>query len=1210
MWRRFIWACAFILALGLWGTHCSRAADQAFLDNIKFGDTASEAAHGVGSTGSSVIETLSTEMGSLRHDYTVRTVTGKGSTVAVSVAAPAAGKLLLLEVREIHNRRPRAFGYMVLVNGSELYFRTYEEYGAGPNHYFIAVPPELAAGGERLEVTFRSEGGAAFSLEQLWVYEDFFAQVAEREQVYRRMGLIIPHQLMKTAEQRDAYEGLTCYSPIGLLAFAGYATPGVDANRGHLEKMLTLSAATEMPLLLVVNGTGWGGKPNGADGLGGYFSDARYSIVNYDRATGAYRPSWPGMWGNISTPTLRDPHLNSYLEARFTRVLGDLRDRLDLFLAQGTPSRPWLIREFAPVSGELSNFTIASARNAGLVLDPTDGLSFEERLFMHRDAAQAWQDFADSTVRVVERDSVVVEQGQVRLPEEQMLDDLYSHPDFLGTHPVNDPRWCGGQMGMVDGLWSSGEMGQGHEYRDIAMYDYVRARGKLSMINMERTILKENFGVLKNHYARGFQFVCLFNAYQDDATLVRSVDDIDDEPSLAAVHREPSVLDLNFRRDAAPGPAARIVSMMNVDAERNRLMVTDVGSSGRILYRLDNVGELFTAKLNLHLDGRVSPGERNRIDVYAGPTPDEMRLVKSLTAAELPCPDHWTPWMTSEASVDLGDTMIGLGEYFLRLDFQAAGAADAAFLLSLHVGSQWSRRSGHVGGSPFTIRESRVTQLWVQDRALAERWLSKYRELGGEDEVWRRAADMYGRGWYRAVYRLLNGEISQILPARYVVRGHGRLGRYPVEVKLPAADQAVVVKLREFGPEVIDFTLASPSDGQAVRLAFPELASGRAWAVQARGDNQYRVTAVDTDAAVSPAAFDFVVGRGEPVVKHASHLPRTLTARCTMVRGNRIVVDCQNLELMGYNDGIELTLAKNAVRSRTPDNAAFPADDKGGPGPVAMDQVEMVLDEQGVVTEIKATYGYDRGRIKAFQPPVLVGDLSNGVIELENGNRYELSYGKQGGTALDTVALNGNIMSYEVRHLAAALKPGQEVELQYCPYRGGGLPRLVSLRQPRHVLLEEDFTKTVGDEWKGKAFAVAGVEVAPHKPEPNYLYKVVMRLLRPTEHFVPGSVVYHIRHDEPLRTTAVEFTARAFEQSSRVTFYVSRDGRDWTKCGQFDSTWQNNISQNLQGLPPNFVDLTPAVEGLREFYLKMELAVNSADERFCVGRLQVVTEGQ
>jgi hypothetical protein len=1187
----------------------------AFTDLVEFGKAQSESSHGLKTSGHVKFETLSVEMGNLRDRYEVLTLTGKGAKTTVVVRAPHPGRPLLLEVQEIHDRRADAFGYMVLANDRELYFRTYQEYGAGPNHYFVQVPSDVIGQAETVKITFRGEGGAPFSLGKLWAYADFFGRVAEPEKVYRGMGVLLPSALLKTPEQRQRYAGLKCYAPLGYLDFVDYGFGGLDGNRARLHKWLQLSADTAMPVQMIINGTAWGGMPTGPDGLGGYFSDPRYSLLSYNAARARFQPAWPNMWASSSWPTLRDPWLNAFLEKRFQRVFGDLPERLDRFRLQGTPAAPILVREFAPASGEISNVTIAHARKDGVTLEPADGLGRDERLWMHRDAVRGWQEFADSTVAAAGRDRVMVDRGIVSLPKTQLADDLFSHPDFLTDAPMNDPRWGGGQHGMVEGLWSSGEMGRGTEYRDIAMYDYVRARGKLAMINMERTILKEDFTVLKNHYQRGFQFVTLFNAYAHDEKYVKAVDGMDDEPALPAVHREPALLDVICSRDLAPGPSHRIVSIENLGIRNNlRLAVTDPARPGQVTYRLDNVGEPFTSPLSLHLDGRVSPGAGNRIEVLAGDGPDRLRTVATLTDRQLACPDHWTPYMTSETTVDLGDGMIGKSSYLLRLVFHSADAADAAFLLKLHVGTQWARRSGHVAANPFTVRQSRVMQLWVQDRAMAARWLKRYRALGGEDAVYREAADLFERGWYRSALNLLAGEVSQLVPATYVVRGHGRLGRYPVEVALPDESAMVRVTLHKVGMDGYEFSLRSEAPQQGCRLTISGLDPDRSWRVEPVAPDRFRLLRDLEGAGAAPAtvtirdgkvAVDLEVARVE---ERRPPLPRTLVARYLGRQHGKLIVDLQDLELMGYDEALELPIAKGATSVRVPDNPAFPAAPTNI-WPERLDRVELTLDASNQVTAVKATYGRDRGRIRAFYPPVLVGKLSNGVIELENGNRYALHYDKKTGTSFDTVALQGAIVDYEIRALEEAFKPGQDVEVAYCPYAAkGGLKRLIRVSQPRTLLLDEDFTKTTGDEWKAKAVAVEGLDVRLHKPEPNYLTKVQLRLLRPVAAFVPGIVTYHIAHDRPLATTVVEFTARAFEDSSRVEFWVSDDARTWTKLGQFDNTWQNNISQQLTALPPQFIDLTPAVMGRKGFYLKVQLAVNSADERFCVGRLRVITE--
>jgi hypothetical protein len=71
------------------------------------------------------------------------------------------------------------------------------------------------------------------------------------------------------------------------------------------------------------------------------------------------------------------------------------------------------------------------------------------------------------------------------------------------------------------------------------------------------------------------------------------------------------------------------------------------------------------------------------------------------------------------------------------------------------------------------------------------------------------------------------------------------------------------------------------------------------------------------------------------------------------------------------------------------------------------------------------------------------------------------------------------------------------------------------------------------------------------------------------------------------------------------------DGKNWTKVGRFDNTWQNNIPQSPNSktwkFPPQTVDLTSTVNGLKDFYLKISLTTGDADDRFCLGGFRILT---
>jgi hypothetical protein len=1162
-----------------------------------------------------LVEQLDTEMGTLKSSNSVRTVPHKGDELSFEVPFDAGAKSLILEFQEIHNRRPDAYGYTVVINGRDVYFRTYQELGAGPNHFFVEVPEDLLKGGSPLKVTLRHEGGGAFSIARVWAWEDFFNTTAKSEQVFKPMGLLLPPDAIKIdgkpakpkteeewvalfEEQKKRFAGLKDYSPVGTLGFGG-SYGGRDPKDGNksLLKGFRISGLTAMPGEMMLNGLGWFSGPTGPDGLGGYFSDIRYQKTSFNPQKGAWQASFPNIWGNTPAYTLRDPNMNAFLEKRFQQMMSGAPEELARLRLAGTPPQPILVREFAPSSGEITDEVVKSAAKDGVKLDPTDGMSLEERMWMHKDTLRTWQDYADSLRKAMGRDIAVVDRGKLVLPDEQSFDNFYAHPNFMTDDPAGDERYGGGQHGMVDGLWSSGEIGatSGHQdigantkFRDVAMYDYLPANGKFAAINLERTMLKENFEVLRLYYERGSQFLCLFNADDGDEKFVRGVDGIENDPASPPSHAQP------------------VVTMEKIETP---------GSKGKTpfhreaLYRLTSAGDPFPSGLTLDVDGRVSPGDANKIEVFLGDSPKDMKLVATLTEKELPDPDHWTPQMTSQYSMELGDAMIGKNETYLKFVFHAEGAEDAAFLISQNVKTRWPKQSGYLAKTNLTRKDTRTLQLWLQERSVCERLLRYYREAGGEDAIWKQAKALYDEGRYASARRLIGPAMSEILPARYLVRGHGKLGRYPVSVRLPGDDQSVFVTLENIGPDAVKFSLHSESDSSKVDLVFDDLDPKKSWALESSAGGGYRLIAgkpVDKRVSVKDGKVSVALDHINPPPAKPK-LPSKLVARFLGQRGNTISFDLQDLELMDYGSNMSLPLVKGAPHTRSADGLEN-TELASAKSPKPHDEVTLDINDQGEVTAIHSRYGYDKGRIKKFHPPVVIGGASNGAIELENGKKYELVFEKGSAAGnFETVALQGGIISNELQSLASAFKPGDEVEIFYSPYaEKKGLPRIITVKQPRKLLLDVDYTKD--PEWKKAAHSVKDVDVKPHRPEPNYLYKIEIPMMRPVKAFDPGTVVYHITNDKPLGTTAVEFAARAFDASSRVTFYTSPDGKKWTRVGQFDKTWQNSIPQNLGSLPYQFLDLTPQVEGLKSFYLKAELAMNSADHRYCLAKLRVATE--
>jgi hypothetical protein len=1165
----------------------------------------------VSTTGQVISEELATEMGAFRRTYAVRTIIGTGSSLTFTIPVPPAATSLILELQEIHQRREKAFAYTVACAGRDGYFRTYAEKGAGPNHWFMTLP-DPAAGATQVTVTITSAGPSPFSLGRVWLYGDFFTTVDAQEQVYRPLML-----MGKFAKPTAKEPAMRSFGPFGTFIKNDYANLPAAVTQRNLREFLTDSGTLQQPFQFLWNGPTWGGALSGPDGRGGYFNDVRYSVLSYDPAHDTFVPSFPNMWGSTFWATFRDPWLNHMLARRFVAGLEGHTRIIDELKIQGLAPQPFFLREMGPPLGEITAATIAAAAAEGITLDPRAGLDARARMWLYRDAVRLWQEIAASHAAAIPRDSVVVDRGTLRLPTSQLSEDQYSHTIFKSEAPMQDARWFGGQTGIVPGFWTTGEL----FWDRFDAYDYVKANGKLVHGNLEATILKQDCSPLRTLYASGFQYACFLNDGPDFTASIRRADDCDELPALPATNHERVVFAVPIGLQGTLGRAEQVLDHDNLSIQRQshenadvtttaKLIVKDLDRPGQITWRVADGGEPFTAGLRLRLDGRIAPGAGKAIEIWTGTTVETLRRHRVLAVADLPCPDHWTPFMTSTCEIDLGTQMIGTTQLIIRLVLIAAQATDAVFLIDAQVTSQWPRASGPLVASTWTMRQQRTLQLWIQDRVVAQHLIERYAREGGDPGVLAEAQALADELRYRSVQRLLLGALSEILPARYVVRGHGRLGRHGLDITLPKPDDVLVITLESLSSTGCTFSVESveaPTPGQTFTVALAT-ASAAPCQLTCVGTNRFQLALNAHQVGMAPvigAMTMTATAAVAPLTPPAKKLPATLVARYLDGDRQRIRVDTQDLALMDFQDALELPVAPEVACQRRPERLRQPGDDSW---PQPWDQVTLSLDPRGQVTAISAVYGADRGRIARVIPPSPRGAFTNGGVVLDNGQHYEFSY----GTMLDTVAMHGRFCAYETRMIASGLQPGQELSLTYSPYTEGGTTRrLISLHQPYAVLLDEDYLAMPAESWTRNATASHQLRVGPHIPEPNYLHDISLQLLRPTEAFVEGWVSYRVQGQTPLDMTVVEFAARAFEDSSAVDFLISDDAVAWTFCGRFDNTWQNSYPQSINSKawrnPRQFIDLTPMVRGKTGFYLKMVLRVNPADERFCVEALRVLT---
>ena len=1068
-----------VLAVLPWG------ARGAAIDQIRFADSKSEQAHAFSAVGQVTSKPLHMEIGTFKTTAPAQTVLGKGAAVSFELAVNGGSGPVLLEIQEVHNRRPQVFGYTVLVNEKEVYFRTYEEIADGPNHYFVQVPRGLITGG-KARITLRNEGDAPFSLGRVWAYADF-EKLAAADGTWRAMPILGNAEILlgflgekgKKPSYSD-YQRLSGTAAdlqpwkemYAQFAPAGVFTPGFNYQilypghgnsdfsiREKVSGLLDLASKAGVTSQFVMHGGEWGGQPSGPDGRGGFFHDLRYSQACFRTISKDYSPTWPGTPGNTIWPTRYEPTLEQFLHTRVERTCRILAQEIGFLQAQGVQLKPvYLMADQGPALwtqgqsfGDFTPEMVAAAQRDGITLDPEDGLSHEERLWMHRNLTRFCSGGGKAMVRGLGRDFIRVAGGKFTLPEHQLNDNLFSHPFFDPSYPCYDDRWAGWQNGVSPDNWTGGET---LEKLNPDYYDYVAALGKLTCVNLERGATP-NYNYIEKLYQRGFQHVNLYSYKIGDLEpLLKDTVDMEKHPCLPARHHLRKLLDIDFSRDATLGSQQQAVSVDNIELPNTfgkTACLADTSREGSIIYHFSNGGASLPkgvlVRLNFLSKSYVRENPDNSLAVSVGEAPCKLLPVKSVSFQDLEVTKYW-PFHRATI-VDLGDALAGRSEGYVRITLKTGGKLKPTSFKGLDIAIPWEKTSGHPGGEPFSIRQMRTLRLWTQDRAVFERLVARYGAQGGTEEIAAKAQGMLEEGRPLAATRFLSGEYSHLLPARFAVRGDGPLGRYPLAIKLADAQRTALVELVKAGTTetTLVFTTREP---QNCRVQMSGLPAHSRYQLKNQGGNRFSVSATSTGSLIAGAdgtlAADLQIkpipipGEEGFLAAETGRVPSRKLSAMALGGGSYEVHDP---ELFEFNP-LVITNAPGAKVTRVRDDGQ-PAPN-GSAGTRTADKVELTLNEAGQAIEIKAIYGEVEGKIKSFQPPAVRPVPCNGILELENGNRYELMF-RHGFTRLELPGLKDLTRANPIDSYARVLLPGKSVKITYCPYTWkGSLPRIQVLQ--------------------------------------------------------------------------------------------------------------------------------------------------------------------
>jgi hypothetical protein len=1175
-------------------------------DHLVFGDPASESAHGLKfSQHESRIVQIDSKLGVLERRYTAREVEGKGAALDFTLEIPASALRaskgpVTLEFREIHHRRPGVFGYRILVAGQEVYFRNYEESGSGPNHFFVEIPRALVPADGKLPVQIVAESGAPFSLAEVWVYPDFQSLVKSQGIVPGKMGFIlglspqlagIPVDLKKNPEEKlrvaealqKKYGGLQTYE-LGLMGSVPYTLRSRPEGQKSIDDTLDISARTGLAYHLMFS-SWWGGAATGMDGRGGYFSDLEYEGVRFNPETKTYNPSFPNQWGSTLWPTRNDPHLNRINNLRIERLSRYLADRRATLELGGNALPPGVIyAEMGPGYGlEVNRQSRELALQEGVVLDPEDGISREEAEWALKNYGAYFAQQIPAYRAGLGRGTVKISDGKIELPTDPLFDNIYTHGFWGVGAPLSDPKFAFWQANLNEGMWNSGELTEAYPQ---AWYDYVVANGRIACVNIERVMI-QSLRYMPFAYGNGLQFVCLFNAKPGDEELLKKEDGIADNPN-PPIDYPRRVLDVNFARDKAPAKSPGVIEASGLSnaTDRGRVHPLVSGEPGAFLVEIHDAETEFANGLDLMVSGTIgrNPKPGSFIKIFAGPSTGDLQEIKSLVETDFESGKGWGA--RSFATVDLAPVAKGMEKVFVRVEIASAGLPGEVGVTEVSAYMPWSDKAGQADGSVPTLGESRCRSLWVQQRARLDRMNQMFKEAAGPSNVLEEAAKLQQRGLYTEALELLFREYAQVLPARYAVKGSGRLGSYPVEVSIGNPEEVLIVDLLKISPDGIDMELRAASDTPC-SIAFTGLPSGSRWKLErvAGARFELRPAGGDGDGTAvvkGRAAFDLTVG-----LPPLPPLPRTL-----VVQGSGAGFAIHDIDLTDGEMARRIPLAEDALVTRR--KVGEPLNDNRYRGGTDGDRLTLSINEAGEVERIDAEYGRDEGRIKSFTPPSVFPEPCNGIIELDNGNRYELGYNR-GMTETEVVGLSA-LKASSLETIAQAFAPGQWVEISYAPYTvSGRVPRAIKITQPVETIFQEDYVNS-DETWDQRAVEVDGLQVKD------------LRGLKlwPVKAWTPGHVIYRIDAPRPLGQTSVGFTGRLIlNPDNRITIFVRTDGGEWHKCGEYITASPG--SNNFRAL--KMVDVTPWVRGKKSFDLKVEMLTTNST--WCsIGSIEVRTEGE
>ncbi|MFD0711686.1 S-layer homology domain-containing protein [Paenibacillus sp. GCM10027626] len=1191
------------------GTGPGNPSGQERVSAIVFGQPADEQAVNLTVLGSSGSDAIDTKVGELTNTYPVRYMEGKQAEISFELDNPVPGQALTLELEEIHTRADEILAYSILVNGQEVYFRTYEEASEGPNHYFVEVAASIAGSHGKISVTLRNYSETRVNFSRLWAYRDF-SQLLASEDVGRKMtvGLFQPAlkwddyaaDLQLVRQIKNEYAGMQMYKP-GLGFDILYMHWNEEELHRRLDYLMNLSRDADLPIHLSIN-SWWGGTPSGPDGKGGQWTDIPYNQIVYDPLNADGRGNWklstPNLWSNTPWLSMNNEHYNQvrankvkgiaqYISERTAEMTagGDHIPAVVIFTENEPLYWPYYAFNASPeAGGDFSPETIAAAARDGVVLNPEDGLSSEEKLWMFNNLTTYISTVSRAIAKGYGYNAIVVNEGEIVYPDSQLVENAYTHMFPTPNYPNWDEKRAGWETHMVNDIRYGAEWAGDLDRRYL---DYIVARGKYADVNAERSSIY-NMNTLKQAYMYGADHVTLYNYQAGDRQLIDAVDG-QHNAVVAVPAYDQSLMAYNFKAGDSLARNEILVDASGVrrDVLTEKYVATadnGTASGGHLTFKIDNGGAALASGLKVRVEGRALSelNADNRVEVWAGADEGSLTLATTLKNFSL-------------EDVDVSDFINRNADVaYVQLKLFSPGLPESLYSWTSVWGFKayvpWDKASGQSDGSAYTIDQMRERNLWVSYRADVERLLDIYQSKSGEDAAYASIRRLYQAAQYRTAYDQLTKELSQTLPAKYTVKGGGKLGKYPIELELADSGKIVDVVLYEAGDRVRLQLSAKENLEAAVTLS--GLASGEYYKAVRGSDGVYtlsRTTAGDplsVKAAGGKAGFDLTGDVASvklyPNSFEAAYVSKNKDNNKPAPKGY-LYLQSQDPAIGEYVNFVQVKLADDAIIARGADGAG---DAEMEEVPLEMlndgELLRITMNDNNEAVRIYAYYGQIYGTITDIQPISIRGELRNAAIEIDGQHRFEIG----ADAVFETPkATGGNILTADTDDLGFEL--GDKVTVTYSPYTYEGSPvRVLKITEVYDTLISESFETEDGD-WKSRAFTADNIRIVPL--DANYSVKVA----RPDNITQPGVLVWKLASGTPFTDLAIEYSGRAImgnPDAQSVKWYVSVDQEQWTEVGRIEPGGDENNFTLIRSIP-----LHDEIANLTTLYVKCEIRTTQND---------------